>query len=83
MDRVDLIDGKPVEEERDLPFLARKVQANVTVGRIWWKCHQKVERELVQTLPKLFKDVLDDAEEAKDLDTCRDFLCHLSDESVR
>ena len=81
-DTLDLVDPKPVEEERHVPFVARKVHPHITVGRILRKRHLIVERDLMPLLANIFKEVLDNPEEAKDLDAGRDLLVHLPDERI-
>ena len=49
-DPLDLVDPKPVEEERHIPFFARKVHSDVAVGRTLRKRHLVVERELMPVL---------------------------------
>src|SRR5215207_1581727 len=56
---LDLVNWEPVKEDRHIPFLAREVHPNVTVGRILRKRHLIVERDLVQALAKVFEDVFD------------------------
>ena len=79
---LDLVDWEPVKEERHVPFLAREVHPNVTLGRILRKRHLIVERDLVQALAKVFEDVFDNPEEAQDLDAGRDLLFHLPDQRI-
>lgn len=44
-DSLNLVDPKPVKKERHVPFLAREVHPDVTVGRILRKRHLIVERD--------------------------------------
>src|SRR5688572_21027612 len=81
-DSLDLADPKPVEEERHVPFLTLKVHPDVTVRRIDRKRHLVVERELVQILAEVGKEVLDDPEESQHLDSRRDLFVHLPDERI-